>query len=197
MAGGGIYYLYGKMLDRLTSAHPRNVEFASYSRDRVQIARLTLDRFQAALSDNRQDTIEFTAGDLNALVAEHPDFAHARGRVYFTIADSSMTLDLSVPLDHVPFPRLRGRWFNGKVRFSLNYEYDQFSFGSMLVESGRWRIPNWLLSPTFASSFSRSFSNNFNQSLSRNPAGAVFWKHIKSIVVQGDNLIVTTQKVVD
>ena len=197
MVGAGAFYLYGKMLDRFTSVRPAEVQIVTPSRDAIQIARLTLDRFRAALANNREETIEFTSADLNALVSADSDFAGARGKVRFAMADSAMTMDLSTPVDSVPLPRFRGRWFNGTVRFSLDYSYGQFAFGPQLIQTSSGRVPTWLLTTEFGSSFSHSFTKSFNEAVQKNRQGATFWKHIKKITVEGDKLDVTTQRVVD
>ena len=81
MVGAGAFYLYGKMLDRFTSVRPADLQIVAPSRDAIQVARLTLDRFRTALANNREETIEFTSADLNALVSADSEFAGARGIV--------------------------------------------------------------------------------------------------------------------
>jgi hypothetical protein len=197
MIGAGAFYLYGKVLDRFTSVRPADLQIVAPSRDAIQVAGLTLDRFRTALANNREETIEFTSADLNALVSADSDFAGARGKVRFAMADSAMTMDLSAPVDSVPLPRFRGRWFNGTLRFSLDYSYGQFAFGPQLIQTNGGRVPEWVLTSQFGSSFSHSFTKSFNDAVQKNRQGATFWKHIKKITVEGDKLDVTTQHVVD
>jgi hypothetical protein len=197
MVGAGAFYLYGKALDRFTSVRFADVQVVTPSRDAIQIARLTLDRFRAALASNREETIEFTSADLNALVSAESEFAGARGKVRFAMADSAMTMDLSAPVDSVPLPRFRGRWFNGTLRFSLDYSYGQFAFGPQLIQTSGGRVPHWVLASQFGSSLSHSFTKSFTGAVQKNRQRATFWKHIKKIAVEGDKLVVTTQRVVD
>ena len=197
IVGGGIVFIYDKAIDRFTSGHPVNVQVAGHSHNSLQIAKLTLDRLRAAVAENREETIEFTAADLNALVADHSDFARVRGRVYFGIADSAMTLELNAPLETLPWPRLKGRWFNGTLRFTMDYEYGQFRFGPKLIRSRQWQVPDWFLTSNFGSSFVRGFNTgftkDFNRSMQKDPPSAAFWNHIKSITIDRDKLVVTTQ----
>jgi hypothetical protein len=147
------------------------------------------------MANNREETIALSAADLNALVARDREFSGARGRVRFAMADSVMTLDLSVPVDFIPLPRLKNRWFNGTARFVLNFEYDQFEIAPTLIQAGGWRVPDWILSSAFASSFSRSFSRSFHEAMQKNLQGAAVWSHIKTLKVEGDKLVITTQRV--
>jgi len=201
IAGGGIVFIYDKAVDRFTSAHPVNVPVAGHDHNSLQIAKLTLDRLRAALAENREETIEFTAADLNALVADHSDFAGVRGRVYFGIADSAMTLELNAPLEALPWPRLKGRWFNGTLRFTMDYEYGQFTFGPKFIRSRQWQVPDWFLTSTLGSSFVRGFNTgftrDFNRSMQKDPLSATFWNHIKGITIDRDKLVVTTQHTVE
>jgi hypothetical protein len=197
MVGAGAFYLYGKMLDRFTSTHSVDVQVVALDRNAIQVARLTLDRFRAALANNREETIEFTAADLNALVSADPDFAKARDRVRFVMTDSTMTMDLSVPVDSIPLPRFHDRWFNGTLRFNLDYSYGQFAFRPQLIQTSGGRVPDWLLTSELGSSFSHGFTKSFNEAVQKNRQGATFWKHIKKIAVAADKLVVSTQRVVD
>jgi hypothetical protein len=192
LCGGGIYF-YGRIIERSTSAQPANIILAAPTHGQFETARSALERFRAAIANNREERAEFSATDLNALIAAHPDFAGARGRVRFAVNESAMTLDLSAPLDSVPLPKLKRRWFNGTARFTVNYEFDQFAFGPIALAGGGWRVPDWLLTSEFGASFSRSFSQSFQEAMRKNAQGAAFWRHIRTITVEGDRLVVTTQ----
>jgi hypothetical protein len=194
MGLAALFYLYVVVVDRLTSAQPQNLTLAAPSPGQYQTAKLALERFRSAVAANREETIEFTADDLNALIAQHPDFRGARGRARLGIADSAATLDLNVPIGAVAMPRLKGRWCNGSIRFTLDYEFDQFKIEPSLIRMGGWRVPGWLLSTSFSSSFSQSFSNGYRQTLQKDPRGAAFWKHIKKMTLDHDKLVVITQR---
>jgi hypothetical protein len=111
------------------------------------------------------------------------------------MADSAMTLDLSVPMTGIGLPRLQGRWFNGTLRFTLNYEYDQFKIEPTLITANGWRMPDWLLTSSFSSSFSQSFSKSYHQTIEKNPRSSAFWRHIRKIAVDRDKLVVITQRI--
>ena len=144
------------------------------------------------MANNQEVTVEFGTTDLNTLVARHPDFASERGKIRFGLADSIMTLDFSAPLDSVPLPRIKGRWFNGTARFAFSYDLGHFTFNPISAEAGHHHVPNRIFS-RFASSLSSSFRKSFSESLQKKQQAADFWQHVKSMTVQGDKLVVTTQ----
>jgi hypothetical protein len=195
LGAASVFYLYDNVIGQFSTARLTDLSVIAPSHEEYQIARRNLENLRWALTANREETIEFTATDLNALVSNHPDFTGARGRVRFGLADSALSLDLNVPADSLALPGLKGRWFNIKLRTALEYEYDQFKFSPSSIALGRWRVPVWLLTSSFGSSFSQSFSKGYQRSLQKEPRSAFFWKHIKRITLQGDKLIVTTQKV--
>ena len=82
-------------------------------------------------------TVEFTAADLNALIARHPDFDDLRGKFRVAIADSILTLDMSVPLRDVPFPKIQASVAerHGALRPALSRR--QFQFLAPLAD-GEW-----------------------------------------------------------
>jgi hypothetical protein len=150
-----------------------------------------METLRASIRDKQETTIEFTATDLNALVANDPGFRGARGRAHFAIANSTISLDLSVPLASASWRLFKSRWFNGRVRFGVSYVDEEFSFDLKSAEANGHTIPARL----FSVEFSRSFNRSFNESFRRASRGYrdEFWRHLKMISVQDDKLIVITR----
>jgi len=193
LLGVGGTILYRRAVVHFTAAQAVEVPVAVISNEQYQTARGNLDRLRNAIGANREETIVFGATDLNAIVAHEQEFSGARGRVRFGIADSNMTVDLSVPLESIRLAGFSHRWFNGSVRFSFAYENEQFDFAPLAVQAGTWSVPEWLLTSEFSSSFSRTFSQRFHDEMQAKPQGREVWNHLKSIRLQDDKLVVTTQ----
>jgi|GEM_PF-3561137 len=191
-AGGSLLYLY--VVHRAGSPEPVYLEIATPTVGEVRIAQLQWLRLKDALAQNREERIEFTASDLNALVAQQIEFAAARGRVRFTIADSAMTLELSGPMHLLSLPGPKQRWYDCALRFTLDYEYEQFSLGILEVRTSGWKAPDWLLTPAFDTWFNSMFTRRFQEATRNKPANVRVWKHIKQISVDQDKLVVTTQR---
>ena len=148
-----------------------------------------------AIRNDQETTIEFTADDLNALIATDPDFRKARGRLRVGIADSVVSVDLSAPLDPLKWTRMRGRWFNGNIRLGLSYLDDNFFFDMKSSEANGRQIPSFIFNSDFQRSFDRSFNQRF-QRRSENQRNRNSWlKYIRTISVQDDKVILITRRI--
>jgi hypothetical protein len=190
---GGSWYLYVKMVDNLTSPESEDVQVQPPSESQYQTAETSMNRLRAAVADNKETTVEFTAADLNALFARDAAFSDWRGRIRIEIADSTMTIALSAPLHSIPLPRIRKRWFNGTARFSFTYDSGTFSFDIKSAEAGGHQVPDIFLSESTISSFNDSMNKSFRNEVRENNQGSEFWDHVKRMSLEGDKLVVTTQ----
>jgi hypothetical protein len=190
---GGAWFLYGKAINVYTSTQPVNIHVEEPTDSQFQTAEGKLARLHQAIFNNQEIAIDFTAGDINALIARDPGFAGMRGRVRVGIADSIVTLELSAPLTAVPLPKLRNRWFNGRASFEFTYNLGQFVIGAKSAEANGRALPEQFFG-SFNASFNRSFNERFQRDLQKSQEQATFWKRIKAIVVNGDRLIIQTQR---
>ena len=190
---GGTWFLYKRAVDTFTSPQPVQITTEIPTDAQYKSANEMLDRLHTALANDKRDTIEFTATDLNALIARHPDFANPRRQIRIGMANSIMTVEMSIPFDPPRLPLLKGRWFNCTARFSLDYVYGQFSMIPKSLVANGHAAPDFILSENFVSSFNRSFTRSFMNSLSRSREGEAFWKRIRRIAVQDDKLVVMTE----
>lgn len=179
---GCSWYLYVKTINRLTATTPADVRVEPPSEEQYQAAKSSVTRLRDAIDNNTETTVEFTAGDLNALFARDPDFADWRGRVRIDIADSVMTLAVSAPMRYVRIPGAKKRWFNGTVRFGFTYESGEANLDLKSAEAAGRQVPDVFLSEyTFRPHAVLEDSND------------EFWSHVKSMSVQGDKLVISTQ----
>src|SRR5262249_52822688 len=135
VVGGGGWFIYSKAINSFTSDQPANVAIDEPSPAEFQQAKMKLERLRAAIRNKTEATIDFSAADLNALIAREPGFTNLRGKVRVGLTGNDMMLDLSVPLDTVSFPGLKGRWFNGRAQFGFSYGQGQFSFDARALEA--------------------------------------------------------------
>jgi hypothetical protein len=104
-----------------------------------------------------------------------------------------MTVALSAPLDRLPWPGLKGRWFNGTLRFSMTYSSGRgFELEIISAEANGNEFPTSFLS-AFNSSFADSMNDEFRKELRKHNSETEFWNHVKTISLQGDKLIITTK----
>lgn len=189
----GTWYLYVKTVDNLTSPAPADVHIEPPSESQFQIAENSMARLRKAIANNEETTVEFTAVDLNALLARDLDFKEWRGRTRIEITDSTVTIALSASLNSIPLPRIKKRWFNGTARFNFAYESGTFRFDIKSAKAGGHHVPGIFLSRSSMSSFNESMNRSFRDELRTNDRGSVFWNHVKIMSLEGDKLVVTTQ----
>ena len=190
---GVTWYLYVKTVDNLTSPAPANIQIETPTESQFQTAENSMRRLREAIANNKETTVEFTAADLNALFARDPAFEEWRGRIRIEIADSVMTIALSAPLNSIPLPRMKKRWFNGTARFSFTYESGAFGFDIRSAEAGGHQVPDIFLSGSAISSFNDSMNSSFRDELTRTGGGSEFWNHVNTMSLEGDKLVVTTR----
>jgi hypothetical protein len=190
---GGVWYLYGRAINVFTSSQPAAIQIERPSDAQFQAAKGKLEQLRAAISRNEETTVEFSAADVNTLIACDPAFAGARDKARVNMAESIVTVELSAPLDAVPLPKLKHRWFNGTASFQFTYDLGQFIVSAKSAEANGKAVPEAFFA-SFSSSFNRSFNQRFQEELQKNNEKATFWKRIKTIGVEGGNLIVKTQR---
>ena len=189
---GGIWWMYAKSVDALTSEAPIAVLMETPSDEQVAAASQKLEQLRTAALTQQATTMEFTAAELNALIARHPSFSDWRGKARVEIANSELTLDLSVPLRDIPLPRVRDRYFNGSVRFALTYDQDQFTLGVRSLSANGQDI-DLSFFQAMADDINRGFNEGFDKSQRENPQSNEFWENVRSIEVRDDRLIISTK----
>lgn len=190
--GGGCWYFYKKTFNNLTSTGPTDVRVETPTPAQTKSAEDSRARLDEAIARNQQTTVEFTGPEINLLLSGNNDWDFLRGRSRIDIADSIMTVALSAPLDSLPWPGLKGRWFNGTVRFRMNYRFGIFQLDLKSAEANGYEFPSAFLS-AFNSGFNESMNKAFRDELARNEQGNEFWNHVETVSLQGDKLVITTK----
>ena len=192
IVGVGGWMFYKKTFKNLTSSAPVDVQVQKPTPDQVKTAEDSAARLDEAVARNQETTLEFTGPELNYLLQRNSDWDFLRGRTRIEIADSTMTVAVSAPLDTLHWPGLKERWFNGTLRFSMTYTSGEFQLEIISAEANGNQFPSSLLS-SFNSSFNDSMNDEFRKEIRKNNRESEFWSHVKSVSLQGDKLIITTK----
>ena len=134
--------------------------------------------------------MEFTAAELNALIARHPEFRDMRGKFRVAMTDSIMTLDMSVPLREINLPKIREQWLNGSARFGLIYHEDNFSFSLRSLTANGRELPLGVLK-TFASTLNETAKDHFHKNTSGKNQDDL--ENVKTVAIIGGKLAITTK----
>ena len=190
MLVGVVVWGFGKLLNEYTATEPIPIQTTATEAEFTS-AKAKLDSVRAASHDKKSVTVEFTAAEINALIARHPDFADMRGKFRVALANSLMTLDMSVPLREINLPRIRDRWLNGTARFGMIYHEGNFSFSlRSLTANGNDLSMSFMQS--FSTAFNEKFNESFNKSRNENERSNDFWESVKTLAVIDDKLVLTT-----
>ncbi|CAA9212784.1 MAG: hypothetical protein AVDCRST_MAG42-48 [uncultured Chthoniobacterales bacterium] len=189
---GGLWWMYAKSVDALTSDAPIAVTMEAPSDEQVAAATQKVEQLRTAALTQQVMTMEFTAPELNALIARHPSFSEFRGKARVAIANSELTLDLSVPLRDIPLPRVRSRWFNGSVRLALAYDENDFALGIRSLSANGQDL-DMSFFQTMADEINTRFNEGFDNRQRENVQTNEFWENVRSMEVRGDKLIITTK----
>jgi hypothetical protein len=189
---GSCWYIYHQLAtNNLISDAPADLLLEQPSDTQYRAAEDALARVKSAKEADREETVAFTAADLNALLAKDPDFEDLKGHVRVDIRNSAMTINVSAPLKMLQMSSMRGRWFNGILRFRGGYESGVFRVTVESARGGDYEVPGFIIS---------SLNTSINESLNENTGdwqkdagGSEFWRHVKSLKIEGDKVVVTTQ----
>jgi hypothetical protein len=189
----GSFFALKRAMQVFTSTQPVQIQVRQATPTERQVARAKLDTLRSAARNHQETTIEFNADEINALIANEPEFRGARGHVRVAIANSIASLDVSAPLDSMHWKRLKGRWFNGIIQFGFSYVDDNFNFDIRSAEANGHQFPRAILTSDFLQSFNRSFNESFHRESAKHADANDLWRHIKMASLQGDKLVVTTR----
>ena len=188
--GTGWYVLHKLASNNLISDSPTLVQVEPPTDAQYQAAESSLNRVKEAATAKREETVSFTAADLNALLAKNPDFRDFEGHARVEIADSIMTINLSAPLNRLWSSR-KPRWFNGTVRFTGNYEDGEFQVTLLSASGGDYEVPGYVLS-SINSNIDRPMMEAFDDLRGEDNTG-IDLRRVKRMVIDGDKLIITTK----
>ncbi len=187
--GTGWYVLHKLASNNLISDSPTLVHVEPPTDAQYQTAESSLNRVKDATAAKREETVSFTAADLNALLAKNPDFRNFEGHARVEIADSIMTVSLSAPLNRLWSSRTP-RWFNGTVRFTGSYEDGEFQITILSARGGEYEVPGYILS-SINSKIDQSMMEAFDDL--RGDDSDIDFRRVKRMVIDGDKLVITTK----
>lgn len=188
--GVGGWWFYKKTFNSLTSAGPSDVRIEAPTPADIQKAESSKTRLDQAIAQNEETTIELTGPELTVLLSRDADLDFLRDRTRIDISNSIMTVTLSAPLDVLPWPGTKGRWFNGTLRFSMSYSDGNFEVDIISAEANGREFPD-----IFVSGFNNSFTDAMNEAFhdARRRNHNEFWNHVKTMRLEGDKLVLTTK----
>ncbi len=205
LLGFGAYTFYTSLVRSLTTDKPVALQVESVSDAAWRATSEKMSGLMQAINAGTERTVEFTAADLNALIARDPTFSGARGKARAELADSLLTLEVVAACDEWAdavkiFTRLRGRYLHARMRLGLEYAHGEFDFDPRSLEAGEG-AGGGKESSKFTQGFLQGFRKGFNQSFNReiekekaqNADARKRYDGIRTIRLVGDKLVVVTK----
>ena len=198
LAGLGGWYFYANVRPFVATA-PTVIRTAQPTTAQYAEVVKRIEAFQGELESGRAATLELSAVDLNTYIARSPSYVSMRGKLYLSVVDNQLILEMSVPLSGAKSSaRCAGKtyYFNGKLYCGLSYADGDFTFSAHKVETLDGQpAPAFLTAivsnPDFNRGLSRSFNEGFHGSLHKNPAGEDFMAKVQTISVVNDHVVFT------
>jgi len=125
--------------------------------------------------------LRLSAEDLNQFVHNSPQLQEARDAVYFEIADGITYSQVSIPLTQVPF--MSDRWVNGRLGLQLSIQDGQPTVRVESLTVGGKPAPSAFMDQVQ--------KQDLGQDLMQNPEVAKALKGVKSLNVEGNEIILS------
>src|SRR5438045_933448 len=118
---GGTFFVLNRALNAFTSTQSVQIQVRQATPTERQVAKAKLDTLRSAARKHQEATIEFNADEINALIANEPEFRGARGTMRVAIANYIASIELRARLYYRHWKRLKGRWFKENIEFGFNF----------------------------------------------------------------------------
>jgi hypothetical protein len=152
---------------------------AAAVQDRVKVFKAALD------AGTNTEALALSEKELNALIAQSPDFAELKDKVYVGIVSNRITGQISLPLDKFPIGRTTGRYLNGSAAFNVSMDG-----GVLLVTLESLEVKGAPLPAQFLQGLKQqNLAKDADQDIKR----AELLRKLQSIEVRDGRIVVTSR----
>ncbi len=111
---GSGYYMFVKLRDNFTETQPMALPQVSLSKEEREAVKDRFEAFRDAVDNGTAvDPFILTEDEINTLIAESDSDEPLKDSLRVQIEDDLLKGQISIPLDDIPLPGLKGRYFNG------------------------------------------------------------------------------------
>lgn len=119
----GVRHFINQAVEKYTDTTPMSLPKVEISMAEANAAAEKVKAFKTALDSGvAAAPLALTEKELNALIANSPDFAELKDRVYVAIAGDQLKGQVSIPIDRFPIGRTKGRYLNGAAGIKVSME---------------------------------------------------------------------------
>ncbi|HVV71892.1 MAG TPA: hypothetical protein VHI52_10395 [Verrucomicrobiae bacterium] len=173
-----------RMLDKYTDTKPLPLPAVTISQQDYEQLQRRVDNFRDDLKAGRQaQKLELSSNEINALIAQDPDFKALKGKVYVTIEGDRLGAQISLPMQEMGLPRFKGRYLNGKGTFALTLRN-----GILDVRAEELEVKGKPVPPTYMDAIKRQ---NLATGANDNPRASVGLNQLQGIEIRDGQLVLT------
>ena len=171
-----------RMLEKYTDNKPLPLPAVTMSQAEYDQLQRRVDNFRDDLRAGRQaQTLELSSDQVNALIARDADFKPLKNKVFVEIDGQQLKAQISLPLQELGLPRLRGRYLNGKGTFSLSLRNGILDVRAVELEVKGQPVP-----PTYMDAIRRQ---NLANGANDNPRASVGLNQLQNIEIRDGKLL--------
>jgi hypothetical protein len=181
----GAYYARG-LFNRFTSTQPAKLPHVELPRPDMARLQSRVDSFRDAVQAGlATPSLELSATELNALIANDADLLPLRDRIYVTINGNQLAARFSIAASELGFKDIKalaGRYINGAGNFSIAIDGGKLRITAESISAGGKPLPETIARQIRA----RNLADDLNRD--RRVAAAI--SQLQAIEVRDGNLII-------
>ncbi|MDR3636021.1 MAG: hypothetical protein P4L84_19620 [Isosphaeraceae bacterium] len=180
LAAFSTYRYYTRMVQQYTSTTPMELPKVELPAAEAEALDARVDAFKKSLDTGKDvKPLVLTADEINALIAKNPEF---KNRLHVEIPGDKIQGQISLPLDEIKLPGLKGRYLNGKASFAV-----MLTNGKLFVTLDALEVNGKPVSDDALGSFR---TQNLAAGYADNPENAAAIRKLESIEVKDGKLII-------
>jgi hypothetical protein len=188
MGSFGIYLYYGFL--PFFSPQPVAIRVYPATDEQYQAVLAKVAPFNRALEANMEKPLEFSAEDLDVLIARDPAWEELRGKLYLSIVDNELVAEVSVPFNAQQGPQFP-LYFNGRLTMGASIAGGEFTavMRKMTTLAGHdlsGMLGRLVISPGFA----LSFDDTINRRLKDDSYLANYLAKIRTAAIEHNRILV-------
>jgi hypothetical protein len=172
------------LINQYTSPTPVELPKVEMPDEDRAALRARFETFKKAI-DQGEDTepLVLTGDELNVLMADNPDVA---GKVYCIIEGDKLKGQVSLPLDALGLPGVKGRYFNGKATFVASLHE-----GHLIVMVDSAEVNGQPISEQFMAGLR---NKNLAEDAAKNPDNAKFINKLESLEIKDGKITLKARR---
>jgi hypothetical protein len=180
----GAYRFVSGQVAKYTSDHAVELPSVNITEDEVKAIEAKLENFKTQFeSGDEPQELVITIDEINAMIAGNSDL---KGHVYVKIVDGNLHADVSVPLDDLPIPGAKGRYFNGSVTLHVEMENGVLIAQVVDAEANGQAVP--------ASVLEGMKDENLAEGMYDDPDTAKALSRCESLEIQADRIVLKVRQ---